>query len=254
MILYPGENSWNTVRLDKRNYTAQKAKEQQKELIKRIPEQYIYIDDRCFRNAGRMKEVENHSLRQVIFPPSVKYIGTQCYRECNNLRIAKFEKNSKCTIIPEGMFDSCVRLYKVILPQKTQEIERRAFYRCKELKKITFPNTLRKIGDEAFYFCGFEELHLPDKLEEIGDSAFFRCSSLKYVFIPKSVKSIDRWVFHGCSKLEYLEIHHDPEYIGPWIVNKSCTIRCYKGSKMDRYCDEFELKREYISAKSIIDK
>ena len=38
MILYPGENSWNTVRLDKRNYTAQKAKEQQKELIKRIPE------------------------------------------------------------------------------------------------------------------------------------------------------------------------------------------------------------------------
>ena len=130
----------------------------------------------------------------------------------------------------------------------------RRFYRCKELKKITFPNTLRKIGDEAFYFCGFEELHLPDKLEEIGDSAFFRCSSLKYVFIPKSVKSIDRWVFHGCSKLEYLEIHHDPEYIGPWIVNKSCTIRCYKGSKMDRYCDEFELKREYISAKSIIDK
>lgn len=149
MILYPGENSWNTVRLDKRNYTAQKAKEQQKELIKRIPEQYIYIDDRCFRNAGRIKEVilspqckiigkqafescqfrkgidfpatlieikkrafaENHSLRQVIFPPSVKYIGTQCYRECNNLRIAKFEKNSKCTIIPEGMFDSCVRLY-----------------------------------------------------------------------------------------------------------------------------------------------
>ena len=44
MILYPGENSWNTVRLDKRNYTAQKAKEQQKELIKRIPEQYIYIN------------------------------------------------------------------------------------------------------------------------------------------------------------------------------------------------------------------
>ena len=130
MILYPGENSWNTVRLDKRNYTAQKAKEQQKELIKRIPEQYIYIDDRCFRNAGRMKEVilspqckiigkqafescqfrkgidfpdtlieikkrafaENHSLRQAIFPSSVKRIGAQCYRECNNLRVAKFEK------------------------------------------------------------------------------------------------------------------------------------------------------------------
>ena len=52
MILYPGENSWNTVRLDKRNYTSQKAKEQQKELIKRIPEQYIYIDDKCRQNEG----------------------------------------------------------------------------------------------------------------------------------------------------------------------------------------------------------
>ena len=176
MILYPGENSWNTVRLDKRNYTAQKAKEQQKELIKRIPEQYIYIDDRCFRNAGRMKEVilspqckiigkqafescqfrkgidfpdtlieikkrafaENHSLRQAIFPSSVKRIGAQCYRECNNLRVAKFEKNSNCTVIQEGVFDSCVKLNEVVLPEKTKGIERRAFYRCKELKKIIF--------------------------------------------------------------------------------------------------------------------
>lgn len=33
MILYPGENSWNTVRLDKRNYTRiKKLKEQQKEI------------------------------------------------------------------------------------------------------------------------------------------------------------------------------------------------------------------------------
>ena len=35
MILYPEETSWNTLRFDKRNYTIQKAKEQQKEIIKR---------------------------------------------------------------------------------------------------------------------------------------------------------------------------------------------------------------------------
>ena len=46
MILYPEETSWNTLRFDKRNYTIQKAKEQQKEIIKKIPEQYIFIDDR----------------------------------------------------------------------------------------------------------------------------------------------------------------------------------------------------------------
>lgn len=35
MILYPEETSWNTLRFDKRNYTIQKAKEQQKEIIKK---------------------------------------------------------------------------------------------------------------------------------------------------------------------------------------------------------------------------
>ncbi|MFR8222769.1 MAG: hypothetical protein ACLU9T_18005 [Blautia faecis] len=56
---------------------------------------------------------------------------------------------------------------------------------------------------------------------------------------------IERWVFHGCNRLETVEIRHDPGNVSPWIVNKSCTIRCYKGSKMDAYCDEYELKRVY---------
>ena len=60
MILYPGENSWNTVRLDKRNYTAQKAKEQQKELIKRIPEREQTCEDcfchRCFLAEGNTND------------------------------------------------------------------------------------------------------------------------------------------------------------------------------------------------------
>ena len=74
MILYPRETSWNTLRFDKRNYTAQKAKELQKEIIKKIPEQYIFIDDRCFRNAGRMKE--------VILSPQCKIIGKQAFEGC----------------------------------------------------------------------------------------------------------------------------------------------------------------------------
>ena len=43
-----------------------------------------------------------------------------------------------------------------------------------------------------------------------------------------------------------MEIHHDPEHIGSKIVNKNCTIRCKKGSKVDLYCEEQGLKREYI--------
>ena len=49
-----------------------------------------------------------------------------------------------------------------------------------------------------------------------------------------------------CNRLQYLEIRHDPEYIGEWIINRAATIRCYKGSKADRYCQESGFKVEYL--------
>lgn len=292
MYLYQEKTGWNTLRLDSRTYTARMAREQDGELIRRIPSEYLFIDDKCFMSNGRIKEVvlpshcritgkqvfegcqfrkqvvfpktlveikkrafaENHNIRQAAFPASLEKIGAQCYRECNNLKNVRFDLASRCREIPEAAFDSCVHLTNVTLPERLQVIQNRAFYRCKDLKKLVLPNSLRAIGDEAFYFCGLEELILPPNLQELGDSAFFRCKNLRSVFIPESVKSIGRWVFHGCSRLEYLEVCHDPEYIGPWIVNKSCTIRCYKGSKMDAYCKEYGLKREYISARSIINQ
>lgn len=292
MHLYQEKTGWKTLRFDSRTYTAQIARKQDEGLVRKIPHDYIFIDDKCFMENGRIKEIvlsphcriigrqafegcqfrkqiifpetlveikkrafaENHNLRQAILPASLERMGAQCYRECNNLRKVHFALDCKCEEIPDGAFDSCVHLKEVTLPAGTKTIGSRAFYRCKDLTRLVLPDTITRIGDEAFYFCGLEELILPRGLQELGDSAFFRCKNLHSVFIPDSVKIIERWVFHGCSRLEYLEILHDPEYIGPWIVNKSCTIRCYKGSKIDAYCEEYGLKREYVSARNSVNK
>ena len=80
----------------------------------------------------------------------------------------------------------------------------------------------------------------------VDQRAFFGCKKLKEVYIPENIMYLGEEVFHGCNRLEYLEIHHDPEHIGSKIVNKNCTIRCKKGSKVDLYCEEQGLKREYI--------
>ncbi len=283
MYIDQNEPGWNTLRFDSRTYTFQDTKKE-KEQCGVIPPEYVFVDDKCFMGNGKIKEVilppkcriigrqafegcqfrksvqfpntlkeikkrafaENHNLRQTVFPSSLEILGAQAYRECNNLKKVVFSQPSRCTAIPEGAFDSCVRLNEIILPKSVRVIDKMAFYRCKELKKIQLPSSLRFIGEQAFYFCGLEELVLPPGLVEIGDSAFFRCKNLRHVRIPQSVRTLGRWVFHGSSRLEYLDIFHDPEYIGPWIVNKSCTIRCRKGSKIDAYCDEYELKREYI--------
>lgn len=106
---------------------------------------------------------------------------------------------------------------------------------------------LRVIGKQAFYFCGMDSLQLPDSLEVLDESAFFKCCNLTSVVIPPNVRYLGKWIFHGCNRLQYLEIRHDPEFIGEWIINKAATIRCYKGSKVDRYCQQSGFKVEYFS-------
>lgn len=267
-----------------RTYTRLMADQQKNELIQTISEQYDSIGDDCFRNNGKMKEIwlplgckvigreafygchirkevilpgtlteiragafaENCNLPRADFPASLEKLGKQCYKDCNNLKAVRFESGSRCTEIPEEVFAGCVKLSELTFPEKTETIENRAFYKCKELKVVQLPEALLRIGERAFYFCGIEELQLPEGLQELGAKAFFKCNGLRSVFIPKSVRKIGEGVFHGCNRLEYLEIHHDPEEIGPGIVNKSCTVRCRKGSRMDAYCEENGLKTEYI--------
>ena len=204
------EAGWNQKRYDIRTYTAQNERNRRNGVAGEIPDEYIYIGDKCFLNNGKVhgvtlpagcrvvgkqafegcqfqKAVEfpeslveikrrgfagNRRLRKVVFPHNLERIGAQCYRECSNLRSVEFEKNSRCKVISEGIFDSCTRLEKVYLPETVKIIEKRAFYRCKELKNIVLPDSITEIGEEAFYFCGMEEIELPANLKNICDSAF----------------------------------------------------------------------------------
>ena len=46
--------------------------------------------------------------------------------------------------------------------------------------------------------------------------------------------------------MKILELTHDPEYIGDWIINRSVMVRCKKGGKVDQYCQQFGFQTEYI--------
>ena len=74
----------------------------------------------------------------------------------------------------------------------------------------------------------------------------YKCTQLTEVRLPTHIRRIEKWVFHGCSRLQVLEIRHDPEYIGEWIINKAARIRCYRGSKVDMYCQESGFTVEYL--------
>lgn len=239
---------------------------QRKNKIKTIafPDTFYNIGARAFCGCASLKEIKLPvtlrslgpgafsdciSLEKIWIPASLSELPKDLFHSDRSLTEVIFAPNSQISLIRQDAFFGCAKLSSITLPDHLITLGARTFYRCRELKSVHFPSTLKEIGNQAFYFCGLTSLELPNSLEYLGESAFFKCSNLISVTIPPSVKHMGKWVFHGCNRLKYLEIHHDPEFIGEWIVNKATTIRCYKDSKMDRYCQETGFTVEYLDKK-----
>lgn len=186
------------------------------------------------------------SLRTVYMSKQLSVIQKEIFREDRKLEQVLFTPDSQLIRIQQNAFCECTSLQFMLLPGTLKHIDERAFYRCKNLKSVRFPEGLTYIGKEAFYFCGLEKLELPESLEILEDSAFFKCSNLTEVCLPSHIQHIGKWVFHGCNRLKVLEIRHDPEFIGEWIINRAARIRCYRGSKVDEYCQKSGFTTEYI--------
>lgn len=185
-------------------------------------------------------------LESIRLPETVTHIGRRAFAQCRRMESAELEAASICGRIKEETFAECASLKSIVLPKGLRYIEKRAFYKCTSLEDIVLPEALRAIGTEAFYQTALKEVKLPQKLERIGDSAFLKCNQLRYVKIPESVKAIEKWAFHGCNRLQVLEILHEPEEIGAWIINKSAVIRCRKGSSVEKYCIDSGFRTELV--------
>ena len=51
------------------------------------------------------------------------------------------------------MFDGCVSLTSVHLPQKAARIGKWAFDSCRSLRSVTIPRSVKKIEEQAFVNC-----------------------------------------------------------------------------------------------------
>jgi len=71
----------------------------------------------------------NHSIREIIFPPKLEWIGKYA-------------------------FDECLYLNKLIIPSNLKYLGECAFRNCKELNSpLVFPGTLQVIGNAPFMYC-----------------------------------------------------------------------------------------------------
>ena len=202
------------------------------------------------------------NITSLIIPESVQTLGTGAFNYCTSLKTVYYNAK-KCIAtgdgygifwdssitdvvigenvqsIPRTLFDGCVGLKSITIPESVTTIGEYAFRDCSGLtgvyisdieawckidfrkgytnplyyaknlylnnEKVTnlvIPNTVNEIKDYAFEGCtGLTSVTIPNSVTSIGESAFSGCSGLTSITIPNSVTSIGESAFRGCSGL-----------------------------------------------------
>ena len=63
------------------------------------------------------------------------------------------EIGTNVTSIGSGVFDTCINLTSVTIPDSVTSIGSRAFRDCRNLMSVTIPDSVTSIGSEAFETC-----------------------------------------------------------------------------------------------------
>lgn len=183
------------------------------------------------------------SLKSVVIPDTVKYIGNYAFCNCYNLASANIPTatvsigasafdncNLKSVTIPasvtaigEGAFSNCNNLTEVIFEEGNQleKVEAETFSWCSNLKSISLPSTVTEIGYEAFYYMnhyyswndnGIVEFAFPESLKVIGENAFYN-AGIKNADIPEGTEEIGNYAFQN-SAVETVSIPSTVTKIG----------------------------------------
>ncbi|MBD5544030.1 MAG: leucine-rich repeat protein [Lachnospiraceae bacterium] len=138
------------------------------------------IKEAAFANCSSLVTIGEEQDANKL-PASVSAIGNNAFKGCGSLVNIKVQKNSSQVELGDGIFEECLKLTTVELPDSIDSIPSRTFFNAgvTSLTIGTVPNklvssTLEKIGARSFFGCQIEELDLSgcSALKEIGGWAF----------------------------------------------------------------------------------
>ena len=131
--------------------------------------------------------------------------------------------------IASTVFENCVSIKRVIIPNTVTSIGVSCFSGCRNLAKATIPNSVTSM-DKSFENCsGLTTITIP----VTGYRCFAGCSNLKTVTLLNTTKSMTNYCFADCSNLTTITI---PDSVT--LINTGCFSGCtslttvnYTGSK-----------------------
>lgn len=171
---------------------------------------------------GSYTEITNNSI-SVTHYKSDKIIGDKMFQDCVNLQTISLPEN--IVTLGSSVFSGCTSLSSIILPYGLEKIGGDAFFKCSSLSSINIPENVSVIGRRAFMLCDvLKEIILPKKITTISEFLFCLCSSLKKVVIPNEVINIERYAFEGCEQLSNVNIPSSVTTIGQEAFGRCKSI------------------------------
>ncbi|MCM1376952.1 MAG: leucine-rich repeat domain-containing protein [Clostridium sp.] len=219
-----------------------------------------FAENICF-NSTQYKEVE--SLRKegyaeslgwhpgdslINVPASVKVIPAFAFADISELRVVRFDDNSRISSIgsyaflgcsnietialpsslkslEEGCFRDCISLSEITIPNSITNIPAQAFRGCTKLRKVLLSPNIVKISAFAFIYCeSLEEISFPSKLRTIGNNAFSRCLRLKEIVLPPTLTHLDSYAFSDCISLQRATLPGNSSLLGELIFSGCASL------------------------------
>ena len=200
-----------------------------------------YNRDGWWRNVSEDSFGENifrecNSLKKVVLPSSLRYLGYYAFYACQNLEEVVLSEG--LTNIEHQAFYNCRKLTTINIPSSVTYLSSWVFYGCNSLKTIDLSSMtgVNTLPEYLFYESGLTNIRIPahitninmyafqntplksvefergSQLATIGDGAF-QSTQLQSITIPASVTSINSYAFYDCQRLKDV-IYEDNNKLG----------------------------------------
>lgn len=188
-------------------------------------------------------------LTSVIYPASLKEIGTHAFEDCVALNEIDLSKTNLREISSNAFRETGLKkvalpaslkkigsqaflgthLEEVVFSSELQEIDDEAFRGVVELTSVTLPNNIQRIGYQAFSDCALlskvayaGEMRTANCIVKIG--AFQNCTSLTSFAFPQSLSEVQGWTFVGCGKLKEITLPKSVKKVGDQALRTNFTV------------------------------
>ena len=110
-----------------------------------IPEGVRYINSSTFRDC--------RSLEEIKIPSTVQKIDVAAFYGCSSLRSFTFPEGYTGTELPGDIFNGCVSLEYLVLPESVTELEYDSLNGCLSLEKLYVPASVTSVNRSALINC-----------------------------------------------------------------------------------------------------